>query len=113
MQSYRPDPLSSANLSPCHVGVVYALALEAAALEKRLTGVLSIRGKAFAAKQGGFKNYGVVVVTAGVGQKRVAQATDLLIAGHRPRWVVSAGLAGGLRARSQSRRHRDARFAGE
>ena len=40
------------------LGVVYALALEAVALEKRLTGVLSIRGKAFAAKQGGFKNYG-------------------------------------------------------
>jgi len=98
MQSHRPDPLPSASLSPCHVGVVYALALEAAALEKRLTGVLSIRGKDFAVKQGGWKKNGVVVVTAGVGQKRVAQATELLIAGHRPRWIVSAGLAGGLRA---------------
>ena len=98
MQPLRPDNLPTANLSPCHVGVVYALALEAAALEKRLSGVLAIRGKDFTAKQGGWKKNGIVIVTAGVGQKRAALATELLIAGHRPHWVVSAGLAGGLRA---------------
>jgi adenosylhomocysteine nucleosidase len=98
MQSHRPSDLPAANLSACHVGVVYAMALEAAALEKRLTGVLSIRGKDFSAKQGGWKKNGVVVVSAGVGQKRAAQGTELLITGHRPRWVVAAGLAGGLRA---------------
>src|SRR5262249_35764119 len=50
------------------------------------------------AKQGGLKGRGVVAVHCGVGRENAAAATAALIAGHRPQWVISAGLAGGLQS---------------
>jgi adenosylhomocysteine nucleosidase len=91
------EGLPDANLPACHVGVVFALGVEAGAIEDRLKGVITIRGGKFAARQGGFKGKGIVVVHGGIGQRNAASATELLIAGHRPRWVISAGFAGGLR----------------
>ena len=92
-----------------HVGIVYALGMEAGALEDRLKGVISIRGGKFTVRQGGLKGRGVVVIHAGVGQENAAAATETLIAGHRPQWIISAGLAGGLHAGFEARRHCDAR----
>jgi len=88
--------LPDANLRPCHVGVVYALAMEAAGLEARLGGVISIRASGFAGRQGGLKGRGIVIVHAGVGRANAEKATEALIIGHKPRWIISAGLAGGL-----------------
>jgi adenosylhomocysteine nucleosidase len=90
--------LPDANLTPCHVGIVFAIPLEAEPLERRLTGLIAIQNGKFTARQGGWKGKAVVVVRSGVGRENAAAATDSLILGHRPRWVVSAGLAGGLRA---------------
>jgi adenosylhomocysteine nucleosidase len=89
-------PLPEANLPPCHVGVVFALALEAGSFEDRLAGKIAVRGSQFTAWQGGLNGRGVVVMHAGPGQLNAAAATTALILGHRPRWVISAGLAGGL-----------------
>ncbi|HZZ30131.1 MAG TPA: hypothetical protein VFE46_19190 [Pirellulales bacterium] len=88
--------LPDANLPPCHVGVVFALALEAGALEDKLAGKIAVRGSHFTAWQGGLKGRGVVIVHSGVGQKNAAMAAAALIVGHKPRWLISAGLAGGL-----------------
>ncbi len=85
-----------ANLRPCHVGLVYALALEAASLEAQLSGVISINASGFTIRQGGLNRRGVVVIHAGVGKKNAEKAAKALIIGHRPKWVISAGLAGGL-----------------
>jgi adenosylhomocysteine nucleosidase len=85
-----------ANLPPCHVGVIFALGIEAGAFEDRLAGTISIRGSKFAAKQGGLKGRGVVVVHSDVGRENAARAAETLIAGHKPEWIISAGLAGGL-----------------
>jgi adenosylhomocysteine nucleosidase len=95
--SPRPDreDAPAANLPACHVGMVYALSMEAGALEDRLQGVISIRGK-FTVRQGGLKKRGIAVIHSGMGQKNAAEATEILIAGHRPQWIISAGLAGGL-----------------
>jgi adenosylhomocysteine nucleosidase len=71
--------------------------MEAGALEDRLKGVIGIRGGKFKVRQGGLKGKGVVVIHAGVGLENAAEATETLIAGHRPQWIISAGLAGGLR----------------
>jgi adenosylhomocysteine nucleosidase len=90
--------LPDANLEPCHVGVVYAMALEAASLEARLNGVISIQAANFAGKQGGLKGRSIVVVHAGAGERNAEAATTALILGHKPKWVISAGLAGGLNA---------------
>jgi len=94
----RREPLAEAQLAPCHVGLVFAMALEAGAFEDRLSGLIAIRGSKFTAKQGGLKGRGVVVIHCGVGRENAAAATVALIGGHRPKWVISAGLAGGLRS---------------
>jgi adenosylhomocysteine nucleosidase len=83
-------------LPPCHVGVVFALGIEAGAFEDRLAGKIHIQGNKFAARQGGHKGRGVVVVHSDVGRENAARATEMLIAGHKPKWILSAGLAGGL-----------------
>ncbi|HEY2760912.1 MAG TPA: hypothetical protein VGI75_09215 [Pirellulales bacterium] len=90
--------LPDANLSACHVGVVFAMPLEAEPFERRLTGLIAIQSGKFAARQGGLNGKSVVVVRSGVDREQSAAATDSLILGHRPRWIVSAGLAGGLHA---------------
>jgi adenosylhomocysteine nucleosidase len=87
---------ATANLPPCHVGVVFALGIEAGAFEDRLAGKIHIQGNKFAARQGGLKGRGVVVVHSDVGRDNAARATEMLIAGHKPKWIISAGLAGGL-----------------
>src|SRR5262249_39741417 len=37
-----------------------------------------------------------VLITPGTGRAAAARGTRLLLAGHRPRWIVSAGFAGAL-----------------
>jgi adenosylhomocysteine nucleosidase len=86
----------TADLPPCHVGVVFALGIEAGALEDRLVGKINIQGGRFSARQGGLKGRGVVVVHSDIGRENAARATETLIAGHKPKWIISAGLAGGL-----------------
>lgn len=84
------------NLPRCHVGVVFALALEAGAFEDRLAGKIAVRSSQFTALQGGLNGRGIVVVHGGVGQVNAGAATTALILGHKPDWIISAGLAGGL-----------------
>jgi adenosylhomocysteine nucleosidase len=80
----------------CHVGLVFALAIEAGGLVDRLAGVVGTEGAGFTAREGGLDGRRVVVVEAGAGAKAAAAGTQVLLAGHKPRWVVSAGFAGAL-----------------
>jgi len=80
----------------CHVGLVFALGIEAGGLIDRLAGVIRIDGAGFVAREGGLAGRRLVVIESGVGAKAAAKSTDALIFGHRPRWVISAGFAGGL-----------------
>ena len=81
---------------PCDVGVVFALGIEAGGLEDLLDGAVSIRGHGFAVRQGGLKGRHVVVVQSGAGCEAASHATEALLSGHQPQWVISAGFAGGL-----------------
>ncbi|MCC7084892.1 MAG: hypothetical protein IT427_07785 [Pirellulales bacterium] len=94
--AFEQQPTAIADLPPCHVGVVIALGIEAGAFENRLAGKIHIQGRKFVARQGGLKGCGVVVVHSDIGRDNAAQATEMLIAGHKPKWIISAGLAGGL-----------------
>jgi adenosylhomocysteine nucleosidase len=80
----------------CHVGVVFALGIEAGGLVDLLQGVVRTQGAGFSAREGGLKGRRVVIVESGVGAEAAAQATAALIEGHKPRWLISAGFAGGL-----------------
>jgi adenosylhomocysteine nucleosidase len=80
----------------CHVGLVCALGIEAGGLVDRLSGVIRTEGAGFGAHEGGLDGRRIVIVESGVGRERAARATEALILGHRPRWIVSAGFAGAL-----------------
>src|ERR1041384_3124262 len=74
----RSEPLAEAQLAPCHVGLVFAIDLEAGGFEDRLSGLIAIRGSKFTAKQGGLKGRGIVSVRCGVGRENAAAATAAL-----------------------------------
>ena len=92
----EPSPAAEKKEEVAHVGIVFALEIESGGLEDLLSGVVGIRGHGFTARQGGYKGRGVVLFRSGAGREAAARATEALIAGHQPKWVLSAGFAGGL-----------------
>ncbi len=80
----------------CHVGLVFALPIEAGGLIDRLSGVIRIEGHGFVAREGGLDGRRLVIVESGAGRAAAARATTALVAGHHPQWIISAGFAGGL-----------------
>jgi adenosylhomocysteine nucleosidase len=80
----------------CHVGLVFALGIEAGGLVDRLAGVIRTEGAGFVAREGGLDGLRLLVVESGAGCQAAARATQSLILGHRPQWIISAGFAGGL-----------------
>ena len=94
-QQPPPEPKKSV----CHVGVVFALGIEAGSLIDRLSGLIRIEGAGFVAREGGLDGCRVVVIESGSGRLAAERAARALILGHQPRWIVSAGFAGGLDGR--------------
>ncbi|MGW8257247.1 MAG: phosphorylase family protein, partial [Thermoguttaceae bacterium] len=88
--------MSGPAIKPCDFGIVFALGIESGALEDLLSGSVRVRAHGFTAKEGGINGRRVVIVRSGAEAKNVARATDLLLDGHHPKMVVSAGFAGGL-----------------
>lgn len=81
---------------PVEIGIVFAIETESGGTEDILQSPISIQGSGFTAVRGALAGRVVVVVRSGVGRKRAARATEALLAGHRPRLVISAGFAGAL-----------------
>ncbi len=79
------------------VGIVFALGIEAGGLIDRLDGVLAIESPQGVVRQGGWKGLQVVLIEGGVGRECATRATQHLLEGHKPRWIISAGFAGALR----------------
>jgi adenosylhomocysteine nucleosidase len=90
-----PAPLAEAPKA-CHFGFVFAIGIESGCLEDLLDGMITIRGGGFAIREGGLRGRRVALILAGAGCENARRATEILIDGHRPRRVVSAGFAGGL-----------------
>ena len=86
---------------PCDVGLVFAQPLCAGSFEDRLDGVLATHTGGLKFCQGGLRGRHVVHVAASAGPAAAQQAAELLIAGHRPQWIISAGLASGLQPQLQ------------
>jgi adenosylhomocysteine nucleosidase len=80
----------------CHLGIVFALSIESGCLEDILQGMVTIRGNRFVMREGGLNGRRVVVILSGAGGRHAAAATEVLIDGHQPRRIISAGFAGGL-----------------
>lgn len=84
---------------PCHVGLVFALGIEAGGLEDLMGGAVTTQGDGFSLRQGILGGRRIAVALSGAGRAKAAKAADALIAGHRPQWIISAGFAGGLDAK--------------
>src|SRR5262245_12422813 len=80
----------------CHVGIVFAMPIEVAALVDQMAGVIRIEAPNFKAREGGLRGKRLLAVDAGVGAAAARKATAALIDGHKPRWVISAGFAGAV-----------------
>ena len=95
-QLAQPRPPPAEEPEPCHLGVVFALGIESGCFEDLLQGAVTIRGHGFRLREGGLHGRRVVLILSGPGRKNARRATEILIDGHRPGLVVSAGFAGGL-----------------
>jgi len=91
-----PDGERAAENAICDVAVIFATQSESGGVEDLLQDVRRTRGSSFVVAQGTFGERRVVIAVSGVGHDRARQATSAVILGHKPRWVVSAGFAGGL-----------------
>ncbi|NLE39346.1 MAG: hypothetical protein GX621_15100 [Pirellulaceae bacterium] len=80
----------------CDVGIVFALEIEAGGLIDLLAEPVTLRGRGFVVRRGTLGGRRVAVATSGAGWDHARRAAEALIDGHRPRWIISAGFAGGL-----------------
>jgi adenosylhomocysteine nucleosidase len=78
------------------VGIVAALPLEVGDLIDRLRRVRKYQSAALSLIEGEHNDKIVVIAVAGVGRPAARRAAELLLAGHRPSWIISAGFAGAL-----------------
>jgi adenosylhomocysteine nucleosidase len=72
--------------------------MEAGGLEDLISLPSVVRGDRFRIIQGELDGRRVALVITGMGRKAARRGTEALIAGHRPRCVVSTGFSGGLHA---------------
>lgn len=76
--------------------VVFALAVEADAFERLADGRRDTRGARFTFSTGRVAGRSTAWCVSGIGRAAAAEAAGQLIAGHRPRLLITAGFAGGL-----------------
>jgi len=91
-------PTASAPAVDATAGIVFALAVEADAFERLAEGRREVRGSRLTFHTGRVAGRQVAWCVSGVGAVAAEAATRQLIAGHRPRCVITAGFAGALDA---------------
>ena len=80
-------------------GFIFALRQESVGILDRLTRFQTTRGNGLTFHTGKLGNISVAVVLSGVGQKNAEEVTNTLLDVFAPKWICSAGYAGGLSAR--------------
>lgn len=95
------DPPIAPPPDPADVGIVAALPIEVAPLIARLGEVRKYTAGRRTVVEGLLAGKVVTLVTTGPGQEAARAGAELLLAGHRPRLLISAGFAGGLDPRWQ------------
>jgi len=81
---------------PADVGLVAATSIEVDALIRRFTRVRKYHGPRHRVVEGECGGKLVALTVAGMGRGAARRGTQLLLDGHRPQWVVSAGYGGAL-----------------
>jgi len=91
-----PNPYVAPAPISADVGIVAALPLELGFFVDRLKKVRKYKTAASTIIEGEFDGKVIAVIYSGVGRPAARTATEILISGHRPSLIVSAGFAGGL-----------------
>ena len=95
---------------PADVGIVAAMPMEIGDLINSLKKVWKYQSVAVPVIEGEYAGKIVAVAVTGMGREAAGRGADVLIAGHRPRWLISAGFAGALESSLfPQRSHRGAR----
>jgi adenosylhomocysteine nucleosidase len=81
---------------PADVGIVAALSLEVGVLTDGLKRIRKYQTASLPIIEGEHNGKIVAIAIAGPGRAAARRATELLIAGHRPSRIISAGFAGAL-----------------
>jgi adenosylhomocysteine nucleosidase len=95
-QTSKESSTADPGFLPCDVAIIYALGIESGGLVDYLKGAETSRHPHGVEHAGRLGSREVVVVESGVGQKAAGRATAEAIKFYQPRWVISAGFAGGL-----------------
>lgn len=90
------DSAAADEPSGCDVAVLFALPIESAGLVDQLKDLRTARVGDFVEHSGIAGTKQIVVAETGVGLKAAAKAAADVISFHQPRWIISAGFAGGL-----------------
>ncbi|RLS78947.1 MAG: nucleoside phosphorylase [Planctomycetota bacterium] len=80
----------------CAAGIVFAVPIEADAFERLASNAVATQADGATIHEGLVAGRRVAWCVAGVGRAAATRAARLLVDGHRPRLLVSAGFAGGL-----------------
>jgi adenosylhomocysteine nucleosidase len=81
---------------PADFGIVTALPIEAGYLSDALRKVRKYAARTHSIIEGELAGRLVVLVVTGPGKAAARRGAEVLLAGHRPSWLVSAGFAGAL-----------------
>ena len=95
----NPEGMSSASAPapvPVDVGVVAAMSVEVGFLMDRMKRVRKYAGPKHSVIEGECEGKVVALIVAGMGREAARRGAQLLLDGHRPRWILSAGFAGAL-----------------
>lgn len=94
--SQGPPPPKAPAPAPADIGVVAATPIEVAPLLARFSDVRKYAGPKFTVIEGVCAGKLVALVLTGMGRARAQRGAEVLLAGHRPRWIISAGFGGAL-----------------
>ena len=78
------------------LGIIFALPLEAHTFERRICDTKDFQGQECVIFEGRIANHPITWTISGVGRDAASRAAQLMIDGHRPHTLISAGFAGGL-----------------
>ncbi len=91
-----PEPQPTADLAHADIGIVCALSIELGAFLDRCDKVKKYSGGDFVFRGGMYDGIRIAIVEAGMGFARARRATQALLEGHTPQWLLSCGFSGAL-----------------
>lgn len=91
------ETAAARDMTSAHVGIVHATDIEISPLIKMCDRRRRYEHAKYLFTGGFFGDLRIAFARCGMGRKNASEATRLLMDGHRPRLILSAGFAGGLR----------------